>query len=99
MITVAIIIPVRIASEDFLISISSKEAIREPVHAPVPGSGIPTNSVSPQNSYFLPDHFFPLPVFQFLDQSPENLCLFHHLENLSDEKQNKGNGDNIPCYT
>ena len=52
MITVAIIIPVRIASEDFLISISSKEAIREPVHAPVPGSGIPTNSVSPQNSYF-----------------------------------------------
>ena len=30
----------------------TREAISAPVHAPVPGSGIPTNSKSPQNSYF-----------------------------------------------
>ena len=50
--TVAIIMPQKIAREDFLISISRRDAIRDPVHAPVPGSGIPTNSISPQNSYF-----------------------------------------------
>ena len=49
--TVAIIMPQKIAREDFLISISRRDAIRDPFHAPVPGSGIPTNSISPQNSY------------------------------------------------
>ena len=32
--------PQKIAREDFLISISRRDAIRDPVHAPVPGSGI-----------------------------------------------------------
>lgn len=61
MITVAIIIPVRIASEDFLISISSKEAIREPVHALFREVEFPQTASAPRTHIFLPDHFFPLP--------------------------------------
>ena len=52
MMVAAIAMPRRIAREAFLISILSSEAASAPVHPPVPGSGMPTNSVSPQNSAF-----------------------------------------------
>ena len=93
MITVAMAIPQRIASEDFLISMPSRDAIRAPVHAPVPGRGIPTNNTSPQNSYLL-DLFTSShrPVFQFFDQSPEAFYFFHPLEDLLDKQQDKRNG-------
>ena len=40
------------------------------------------------------------PVFQIrINQSTEQFRLLHHLENLSDEKQNKRNGDNISDHT
>lgn len=52
-IIVASINPHIIAGNDFLNFISRREAIKEPVHAPVPGSGIPTNRTKPRNSYFL----------------------------------------------
>ena len=40
------------AGNAFLNFIPRSAAIRDPVHAPVPGRGIPTNNTSPQNSYF-----------------------------------------------
>lgn len=52
MMIAAKMIPIKIARDAFLISNSNKEAIREPVHAPVPGSGIPTNSNRKINSPF-----------------------------------------------
>nr|AIF26451.1 hypothetical protein [uncultured bacterium fosmid pJB23D10] len=51
-IIVAITIPTSSAAIAFLISISSKAAMSEPIHAPVPGIGIPTNNTSPRNSPF-----------------------------------------------
>ena len=47
-ITDAINTPSNAAKNDFFLSISSTLAIKQPVHAPVPGSGIPTNKTSPQ---------------------------------------------------
>lgn len=44
--------PKTIARNAFFQSMSSSDAISAPVHAPVPGSGIPTKSTSPKNSYF-----------------------------------------------
>ena len=52
MITDASAIPSSTAGNAFLNFMPSSAASREPVHAPVPGSGIPTNNTSPQNSYF-----------------------------------------------
>ncbi len=40
------------AGNAFLNRIPKSAAISAPVHAPVPGSGIPTKIRSPQNSYF-----------------------------------------------
>ena len=51
-ITLAINIPKSAAKKDFFLSISNTAAIKHPVQAPVPGSGIPTNSTNPQNPYF-----------------------------------------------
>ena len=42
------ITPISIAKNDFFLSISSTDAINDPVHAPVPGSGIPTNNTNPK---------------------------------------------------
>ena len=64
--TVAIIMPQKIAREDFLISISRRDAIRDPVHAPVPGSGIPTKS----------NNATKRPIFQFHNKSPKEFRLF-----------------------
>ena len=44
--------PMTTAGNAFLNFIPKSAAISEPVHAPVPGSGIPTNNTRPQNSYF-----------------------------------------------
>ena len=52
MMTVAIMIPKRIAGKDLRIFIWRRDATREPVQAPVPGRGIPTKSTSPQKPYF-----------------------------------------------
>ena len=45
-------IPQRIAGIDFLNLIPKSAAIKAPVQAPVPGSGMPTKSRIPKNSYF-----------------------------------------------
>ena len=45
-------IPSKIAGTDFLSLILLKTAISEPVHAPVHGRGIPTNSIRNINSPF-----------------------------------------------
>ena len=49
-ITVAMQIPMMTAGNAFLNFTPRSAAMSEPVHAPVPGSGIPTNNTSPQNS-------------------------------------------------
>ena len=46
------ITPTSIAKNDFFLSISSTDAINDPVHAPVPGSGIPTNNTNPKYPNF-----------------------------------------------
>lgn len=48
----AINTPRKIAVNDFLYSRPRIDAIKEPVHAPVPAKGIATNITSPKNSYF-----------------------------------------------
>ena len=53
MITDAMHTPTTIAAKAFFQSMPRRDATRAPVHAPVPGSGIPTKSTSPQNSYLL----------------------------------------------
>ena len=44
--------PSKTARKVFFLSISKTDAIRDPVHAPVPGSGIPTNNTTPKYPYF-----------------------------------------------
>ena len=51
-IILAIKIPIIVAIKAFFLFISNTEAIKHPVHAPVPGNGIPTKSTRPQNPYF-----------------------------------------------
>ena len=46
------------ASKAFFLSISSIPATIAPVHAPVPGSGMPTNKTSPQKPYFSIEDLF-----------------------------------------
>ena len=48
MIILAINTPSTIAKKDFFLSISRTDAIKQPVKAPVPGNGIPTNKVKPK---------------------------------------------------
>ena len=62
--------------EDFLISTSRREAISAPVQAPVPGRGIPTNSKSPRNSYFLIWSLFPIALFSSFVIRPLNVFVF-----------------------
>ena len=50
MITDAMHTPTTIAPKAFFQSMPRRDATRAPVQAPVPGSGIPTKSTSPQNS-------------------------------------------------
>ena len=47
----ASIMPRTIARNDFFASISNTDDISAPVHAPVPGNGMPTNSTSPKKPY------------------------------------------------
>ena len=49
MMTPAMITPSETAAAVDLIPILRKDAARVPVHAPVPGSGMPTNSISATN--------------------------------------------------
>ena len=56
----AITTPIAAAKKDFFLSIFNMAAIKHPVHAPVPGSGIPTNKTKPQNPYFSIRTFFSL---------------------------------------
>ena len=51
MITDAMHTPTTIAPKAFFQSMPRRDATRAPVQAPVPGSGIPTKSTNPQNSY------------------------------------------------
>ena len=81
MITVAIISPQKIAIEDFLISTSRRDAIRDPVHAPVPGRGIPTNSSNPKNSYRL-----IWSVFHLNDQAMKQFCFLQNFKNLTNKQ-------------
>ena len=48
MIIPAVITPRVAARNDFFLSIFKSAAIKHPVQAPVPGSGIPTNKNKPQ---------------------------------------------------
>ena len=52
MIVVASKSPKKIAGTAFFSFTSSRQAIKAPVQAPVPGRGIPTKSTRPKNSYF-----------------------------------------------
>ena len=60
MITVARQMPAKTAGNAFLNLISSKEAIKDPVQAPVPGNGMPTKRSRPINSYFFIVSLFPI---------------------------------------
>ena len=53
----AIITPSIIASIAFFLFIPKTDAINAPVHAPVPGRGIPTNIINAINSLFEVEHF------------------------------------------
>ena len=77
MMIAAKMIPIKIARDAFLISNSNKEAIREPVHAPVPGSGIPTNSNRKINSPFsTPLDFFAALSSNLYTKFFKILCFF-----------------------
>ena len=73
-------IPQRIAGIDFLNLIPKSAAIKAPVQAPVPGSGMPTKSRIPKNSYFCTfTHGF---IFYFLNHRSEKFCFFESVKNL-----------------
>ena len=73
--------PSKIAGTDFFKSTSNKEATKEPVHAPVPGSGIPTNKTSPQNSYRFIWSLFPIALLSsFSISGQNNFVFFNHLK-------------------
>ena len=73
--------PSKIAGTDFFKSTSNKEATKEPVHAPVPGSGIPTNKTSPQNSYRFIWSLFPIALLSSFSISGQNsFVFFNHLK-------------------
>ena len=56
-------IPQRIAGIDFLNLIPKRAAIKAPVQAPVPGSGIPTKRRIPKNSYYCILSLLPIALF------------------------------------
>ena len=60
-------IPQRIAGIDFLNLIPKSAAIKAPVQAPVPGSGMPTKSRIPKNRIFVFCHFYPWLYFLFFE--------------------------------
>lgn len=60
-------IPQRIAGIDFLNLIPKSAAIKAPVQAPVPGSGMPTKSRIPKNSYFCILSLYPWLYFLFFE--------------------------------
>ena len=67
-----------IALENF---ISNNDAIRDPVHAPVPGRGIPTNNSNPINSYFCIFSLLPIDFFSnFSTIGLNNLVFFRQLK-------------------
>ena len=96
MITDASAIPSSTAGNAFLNFMPSSAASREPVHAPVPGSGIPTNSTRPQNSLF----FYLLTLtqstgFHLLNHGTEGLRLFEPVKDRCDQQQDERNRNNI----
>ena len=82
MITAARQIPSKIALKAFLISISISDATSAPVHAPVPGSGMPTNKTSPQNSYFSIWSRFFIALFSIFSTSGRNNFVFFIAVNI-----------------
>lgn len=49
----AMMTPAKIEGREYFIRILRSAAARAPVHAPVPGSGIPTKSIRPNEAYFI----------------------------------------------
>ena len=96
MMTVAISTPRRIGTIAFFQSISRIVAIKDPVHAPVPGRGIPTNSKSPQNSpYFIPTLFF-WPLLSIHSAMPCRGVFFIHPSTFLRRMRMNGTGSTFP---
>ena len=76
MITDAMHTPTTIAPKAFFQSMPRRDATRAPVQAPVPGSGIPTKSTSPQNSYCWIFSLLPIARFSSFSISPRKHFIF-----------------------
>ena len=97
MMTVAITMPRSTAGNAFLNLTPRREAIREPVQAPVPGSGIPTKSTSPQNSYFSICPLLPMALFSsFSTRGRKSLVCFSQLKIGVIRSRIKGTGMIFP---
>ena len=75
---------------------SNTEATKLPVHAPVPGRGIPTNSVNPQKPYFsILGLFFSAFFIKALAQ-PFILCFAIQCKNFFIKNKINGIGKILP---
>lgn len=88
--------PSMIERNAFLRFIWMRPATIDPVHAPVPGKGIPTNSVSPNRLYFSIVSLC-LSTFERNIRAKRSVCLFDSRKKneFFYEEQNKGNRDQI----
>ena len=89
------------ASTLFLKPISSREAARVPVHAPVPGRGIPTNSKRAQNkprpAFRLKLLAAPLTLFQTEGEEPsDDRLILAPKKDLPGEEIDKRHRQHIP---
>ena len=96
MMTVAISTPIRIGRIAFFQSISRIVAISEPVQAPVPGSGIPTNSSRPRNSPCFMPSLFLCPLASIASASLCSGVFFIHCRIFFSSRRMNGTGRTLP---
>lgn len=89
--------PSMIERNAFLRFIWMRPATIDPVHAPVPGKGIPTNSVSPNRLYFSIVSLC-LSTFERNIRAKRSVCLFDSRKRTSFSMKNrtKGIGTRFP---
>ncbi len=97
MIVVASSRPMITAQKAFFLSTFSRQAMSEPVQAPVPGSGMPTKSTSPQNSAFLIFSLFPIDRASIFSTSGrKSFVVFSQLKIGVMKSRMKGTGMMLP---
>ena len=80
----------------FFRPISKTDATREPVQAPVPGSGIPTNSISPQKPYL---SIFGLFFLALASSQSAHMMIRHKMKKFLQQQKNERDRQNIAGNT